>query len=64
MMTGCTKLMTSSGPAIPANLKQPCPDLEELSGPTGKDWMIWAVPTIAKYNDCKARHSAVIKALN
>jgi len=43
---------------------QPCPNLNELAGTTGKDWMLWSVDTIAKYNDCKARHAGVIKALN
>ncbi|MCQ1047371.1 hypothetical protein ACLD0I_11915 [Acinetobacter baumannii] len=55
--------MNSLKPVIPANLLQPCPELNELAGTTGKDWMIWAVPTVAKYNDCKARHGAIVKAL-
>ncbi|MBP4149556.1 hypothetical protein ITF21_17180 [Acinetobacter baumannii] len=63
MMMGCSNSTTLSKPAIPANLLQPCPDLNELAGTTGKDWMIWAVPTVARYNDCKARHGAIVKAL-
>jgi len=43
---------------------QPCPNLNELTGTTGKDWMLWSVDTVAKYNDCKARHSGIVKALN
>ncbi|MFY5955797.1 Rz1-like lysis system protein LysC [Acinetobacter baumannii] len=62
-MTGCAKLTTSSSPAIPANLIQPCQNLNEIEGKTGKDLMIWSVDTVAKYNDCKARHGATIKAL-
>ncbi len=42
---------------------QACPNLNELTGTTGKDWMLWSVDTVAKYNDCKARHGGVIKAL-
>nr|WP_228147327.1 hypothetical protein [Acinetobacter nosocomialis] len=62
-MTGCTKSTILSKPVIPANLMQPCPNLNELSGSTGKDLMLWSVDTVAKYNDCKARHSGIIKAL-
>lgn len=43
---------------------QPCTNLNELTGTTGKDLMLWAVDTVAKYNDCKARHGGIIKALN
>lgn len=56
--------MNSLKPVIPANLIQPCPNLNELAGTTGKDWMIWSVDTVSKYNDCKARHGGVVKALN
>ena len=44
-------------------LIQPCPNLNEIEGTTGKDLMIWSVDTVAKYNDCKARHGAIVKAL-
>ncbi|WP_235898517.1 Rz1-like lysis system protein LysC [Acinetobacter baumannii] len=63
MMTGCTKSTTLSKPVMPANLIQPCSNLNELTGTTGKDLMIWSVDTVAKYNDCKARHGALVKAL-
>ncbi len=63
MMTGCSNSMNSLKPVIPANLIQPCPNLNELAGTTGKDLMIWSVDTVAKYNDCKARHGALVKAL-
>ncbi|MDM8400642.1 hypothetical protein M8M17_20130 [Acinetobacter baumannii] len=63
MMTGCTKSTALLKPVIPANLMQPCPNLNEIEGTTGKDLMIWSVDTVAKYNDCKARHSAIVKAL-
>ncbi|EMK0759322.1 hypothetical protein [Acinetobacter baumannii] len=55
--------MNSLKPAIPANLIQPCPNLSEIKGTTGKDLMIWSVDTVAKYNDCKARHGALVNAL-
>ncbi|EXE69854.1 hypothetical protein J585_0735, partial [Acinetobacter baumannii 397971] len=35
----------------------------ELAGTTGKDLIIWSVDTVAKYNDCKARHGALVKTL-
>lgn len=63
MMMGCTRSTTLSKPVLPANLIQPCSNLNELAGTTGKDLMIWSVDTVAKYNDCKARHDGVIKAL-
>ncbi|HHP8278237.1 TPA: hypothetical protein ACSIU2_003172 [Acinetobacter baumannii] len=55
--------MNSLKPVIPANLIQPCPNLNEIEGTTGKNLMIWSVDTVAKYNDCKARHGAIVKAL-
>nr|WP_254799136.1 hypothetical protein [Acinetobacter nosocomialis] len=61
---GCTRSTILSKPVIPANLMQSCPNLNEIEGTTGKDIMIWSVDTVAKYNDCKLRHNAVIKALN
>lgn len=64
IMTGCSNSTTLSKPVIPANLIQPCSNLNELAGTTGKDLMIWSVDTVAKYNDCKARHDGIIKALN
>ncbi|HHP8277981.1 TPA: hypothetical protein ACSIXJ_002833 [Acinetobacter baumannii] len=54
--------MNSLKPVIPANLIQPCPNLNEIKGTTGKDLMIWSVDTVAKYNDCKARHAALVDA--
>nr|WP_092691330.1 hypothetical protein [Acinetobacter kyonggiensis] len=59
---GCsnsTHLLT----AIPANLLEPCPDLQKLESGQGKAVMLWSVDTVAKYNDCKARHDGIVKAL-
>ena len=47
---------------IPANLLEPCSDLQKLESGQGKDIMLWAVDTVAKYNDCKARHEALADA--
>ncbi|ELX9607066.1 hypothetical protein N0P26_000111 [Acinetobacter baumannii] len=55
--------MNSLKPVIPANLIQPCQNLNEIESTTGKGLMIWSVDTVAKYNDCKARHGAIVKAL-
>lgn len=63
MMTGCNNSMNSLKPVIPANLIQPCQNLNEIESTTGKGLMIWSVDTVAKYNDCKARHGAIVKAL-
>ncbi|WP_444978678.1 Rz1-like lysis system protein LysC [Acinetobacter seifertii] len=63
ILTGCNKSTILSKPVIPANLIQPCSNLNEIEGTTGKDLMIWSVDTVAKYNDCKARHGAIVKAL-
>lgn len=62
-MLGCTKSTILSRPVIPANLIQSCPNLNELTGTTGKELMLWSVDTVAKYNDCKARHLGIVKAL-
>jgi len=48
---------------IPANLLEPCPDLQKLESGQGKAVMLWSVDTVAKYNDCKARHGAIVKTL-
>lgn len=62
MMTACSS-STHLSPVIPANLLEPCPDLQKLESGQGKAVMLWAVDTVAKYNDCKARHGAIVKAL-
>nr|WP_288404527.1 hypothetical protein [uncultured Acinetobacter sp.] len=60
---GCQNSTVLLKPDIPANLKQPCPDLNELESGQGKAVLLWSVDTAAKYNECKARHGALIKAL-
>ncbi len=48
---------------IPANLMEPCPDLQKLESGQGRAVMLWSVDTVAKYNNCKAKHGAIVKAL-
>jgi len=48
---------------IPANLLQPCPTLNQIEGGTGKDMLLWAVDTVAKYNECSAKHTSLVKAI-
>ena len=62
MMMGCQQ-STHLSPVIPANLLEPCPDLQKLESGQGKVIMLWAVDIVAKYNDCKSRHGAIVKAL-
>ena len=62
MMMGCQQ-STHLSPVIPANLLEPCPDLQKLESGQGKAVMLWSVDTVAKYNDCKARHGAIVKTL-
>ncbi|APV37490.1 hypothetical protein BEN76_03165 [Acinetobacter soli] len=62
-MTACTSSTVLLKPDIQANLKQPCPDLNELESGQGKAVLLWSVDTVAKYNECKARHVALVKAL-
>jgi hypothetical protein len=38
-------------------------DFESDRGGTGKDVLLWAVDTVAKYNECDSKHAALVKAL-
>lgn len=62
MMMGCQN-STHLSPTVPSNLLQPCADLQQLESGQGKALMLWSVDTVAKYNDCKVRHTAIVKAL-
>ncbi len=62
MTMGCQQ-STHLSPTIPANLLEPCLDLQKLGSGQGKAVMLWSVDTVAKYNDCKARHGAIVTAL-
>ncbi|MCB8769358.1 hypothetical protein LIO09_11145 [Acinetobacter soli] len=61
---GCQNSTVLLKQDIPANLKLPCPDLNELESGQGKAVLLWSVDTVAKYNECKARHRALVKAIN
>lgn len=61
MMMACSPSTRLSKVEIPANLMQPCPQLNEIQGNTGKDWMTWGVDTVAKYNECALQNDALIK---
>ncbi|WEI20250.1 hypothetical protein PY247_11380 [Acinetobacter proteolyticus] len=58
----CSKSIGLSKPVIPANLLEPCPKFSYLEGGTGKDALLWAVDTVAKGNECAARHAALAEA--
>lgn len=64
IQTACTSstapLPTASKP--PADLAQPCPALQPLGGVTGAEVLPWALGVVHQYNDCKARHGALVKA--
>jgi hypothetical protein len=62
MILGCST-STHLSPTIPANLLEPCPDLQQLEDGMGRTLLLWSVDTVAKYNDCKARHKALIQVL-
>lgn len=61
MMTACVSSTVQSRIEIPVDLAQPCPDLPELSGGTGKEVLNWSVQVISLYNDCKSKHEKLIK---
>ncbi|RZG48116.1 hypothetical protein EXU28_04605 [Acinetobacter wuhouensis] len=58
---GCSN-STHLSSTIPANLLAPCPDLQKLEDGTGRTLLIWSVDTVAKYNECKSKHEAIVKA--
>ncbi|MCH7381193.1 Rz1-like lysis system protein LysC [Acinetobacter higginsii] len=60
---GCQKSTVLLKPTVPANLIQPCLTLNQIESGTGKDVLLWAVDTVAKYNECDAKHAALVKAL-
>ena len=40
-----------------------CPKLLKLESGQGKEITLWLIDAVAKYNECKAKHGAVVKAL-
>lgn len=61
MLMACAS-STHLSPTIPTNLLEPCPELQILESGIGKDMILWSVDTVAKYKDCKARHSVIVEA--
>ena len=65
MMTGCaSSIKLQNTNKLPANLSQPCPDLPELHGKTGKSIFRWSVTVVNLYNECQAKHRATVSAVN
>lgn len=64
MLTACSSSTRPLPMAIkpPADLSQPCPRLPELTGTSGADVLPWAVGVVHQYNDCRARHRALVEA--
>lgn len=46
---------------VPANLLQPCDNLQQLESGQGKAVILWSIDTVAKYNDCSAKVDAWIE---
>ncbi|RZG76655.1 hypothetical protein EXE09_06380 [Acinetobacter sp. WCHAc060025] len=61
MIAACQQ-STHLSPRIPANLLEPCPNLQQLEDGTGRTLLIWSVNTVVKYNECKSKHEAIVKA--
>lgn len=65
-MTGCQWLTKQPQPQalqIPANLKQPCPDLKVLSSGHGAEVLKVMVDDRRKYVECANSKKALIKAI-
>lgn len=57
---GCQQSIKPQALAIPANLKQPCPDLLKLESGQGKEILRVMVDDRRKYIDCQQRHAAIV----
>ena len=65
MLTACANSTVPSAPnKPPADLAQSCPALQPLTGTTGAQILPWALQTVHLYNDCKARHEALVQAMS
>jgi len=53
----------STGPTIPANLSEPCPQLPKLADPTQQETARWIVTASGLYADCREKHRRTIKAM-
>lgn len=53
--------MQTRGNAIQENLLVRCEPLAELTGSgEGRDVFVWALGTVAQYNDCATRHNGLV----
>ena len=62
-VTACASLTAPSGPSQPpANLRQPCPDLNLPADGTGAAVLRWAIGTAEAYRECQSRHLRLVEA--
>lgn len=64
MITAC---QSSTPPSVvltepPVELTAFCPQLPRLGGKKGKDILPWAHKVVNEYNQCKAKHAALVRA--
>jgi hypothetical protein len=59
--TGCVSLKP---PVIQQDLLVPCPDLSKHEGVTGAEVLRTMVSWAREYNECSARHNALVKAIH
>ena len=60
---GCQQSIKPQALVIPANLKQPCPDLLKLESGQGKEILRVMVDDRRKYIECSQSKLALIKAI-
>lgn len=63
MLAGCQhRILLIDDTALAANITQACPPLSRLSSGDGKAVLKWGANTVNMYEDCRARHSALVEA--
>lgn len=63
-LTACTRVTVPYlAHEPPADLTQPCPALQPLTGMTGKDMTLWIITAANQYHDCAARHAGLVQAI-
>lgn len=63
VLAGCQhRILLVDDNALAANITQPCPPLNKLSAGDGKAILKWGASTVNMYEDCRARHSALVEA--
>lgn len=63
MMMGCQQSIKPQALNIPANLKQPCPDLLKLESAQGKEILRVMVDDRRKYVECSMSKKALIEVI-